>query len=78
MTEDYPPGEETIFRSGDRILAVGDTSVRGMSPESFQELLEVNVHSIFCTCPCSSVGRALAWEVRSLGFKSHLRQLIFP
>ena len=41
MTEDYPPGEETIFRSGDRILAVGDTSVRGMSPDDFQELLEV-------------------------------------
>ena len=23
VTEDYPPGEETIFRSGDRILSVG-------------------------------------------------------
>jgi hypothetical protein len=40
VTEDYPPGEETIFRCGDRILAVGDTSVRGMSPDNFQELLE--------------------------------------
>jgi hypothetical protein len=45
VTEDYPPGEETIFRSGDRILAVGDTSVRGMSPDSFQELLEVCIHT---------------------------------
>lgn len=41
VTEDYPPGEETIFRTGDRILAVGDTSVRGMGPDDFQELLEV-------------------------------------
>ena len=43
VTEDYPPGEEkTIFRSGDRVLAVGDTSVRGMGPDDFQELLEVS------------------------------------
>ena len=41
VTEDYPHGEENIFRTGDRILAVGDTYVRGMSPDSFQELLEV-------------------------------------
>ena len=25
-----------------------------------------------------SVGRAFAWEVRSRGFESHLRKLIFP
>ena len=42
VTEDYPSGEEkTIFRTGDRILAVGDTSVRGKGPDDFQELLEV-------------------------------------
>ena len=49
ITEDYPAGEETIFRSGDRILAVGDTSVRGMSPDSFQELLEKE------TCSATSI-----------------------
>lgn len=41
VTEDYPPGEESmIFRAGDRILAIGDTSVRGKTPEEFGELLQ--------------------------------------
>ena len=53
VTEDYPPGEEkTIFRSGDRILSVGDTSVRGMSPDDFQELLEVGRMKHSPTKPC--------------------------
>ena len=30
------------------------------------------------SCLGSSVGRALAWEARSCGFESHLRQFVFP
>ena len=36
------------------------------------------VHSMTCTCLGSSVGRASAWYAVCHGFKSRLRQLIFP
>ena len=40
------------------------------------------MHAAVCNM-CESymqhaVGRALAWDARSRGFESHLRQLIFP
>ena len=41
VTEDFPPGEDNvIFRAGDQILAIGDTLVRGKTPDDFAELLQ--------------------------------------
>ena len=41
VTEDYPPREDNvIFRAGDQILAIGDTPVRGKTPDDFADLLE--------------------------------------